>query len=145
MKKFFKILGSVILLIVVGGVISYFVYNEKLPTGEKGKNADALAIKMMNALNADAFDSTEVLEWSFRNTNHYKWFKSENIVEVSWDKNKVILHTKNTEKSEVFLDEKKVENEELIQTATDFFNNDLKFRTKQTLTNSLIFKVMRLC
>lgn len=124
MKKFFKVIGSLLLLLVLAGVIYFFATNESLPTREKGKNADALAIKMMNALNSDAFDSTEVLEWSFRNTNHYKWFKSENIVEVSWDKNKVILHTQNTKKSQAFVDNKSVENSELIKTATDFFNND---------------------
>ncbi|WP_299672538.1 hypothetical protein [uncultured Polaribacter sp.] len=124
MKTFFKILGGIILLIIVGGIIYYFVNNEALPEGKKGKNADALAIKMLNALNHDAFENTEVIAWSFRNTNHYKWLKQEDLVEVSWDKNKVILDTKNTEKSTVFVDGTPTTNTELIQKATDYFNND---------------------
>jgi hypothetical protein len=124
MKKFFKIIGTLLLLLILAGVIFFFVKNESLPTGEKGKNADALAIKMMNALNSDAFDATEILEWSFRDVHHYKWLKNENIVTVSWDKNKVVLNTVNTNKSEVFVDGEKVDNNELIKTARDFFNND---------------------
>lgn len=124
MKKFFKILGALLLLLVLSGTIFYFVKNEALPIGKKGKEADALAIKMFNAINHDAFENTEVIEWSFRGSNFYKWHKQKNIVEVSWDKNKVILHTKESNKSEVFINDKKVDNLEMIQKATDFFNND---------------------
>jgi hypothetical protein len=124
MKKFFKFLGVILLLIVLSGVIYYFANNEALPEGKKGKDADALAIKMFNAINHEAFENTEVLEWSFRNTNFYKWNKEENIVEVSWDINRVVLHTKKPNNSEVFINDKKVDNPEILQKATDFFNND---------------------
>ena len=124
MKKFFKYIGILILLLIAAAGIYYFANNEKLPEGKQGKEADALAIKMFNAINNDAFENTEVIEWSFRNTNHYKWFKQKNIVEVSWDKNKVILHTQEPINSEAFIDNKKVENPELIEQATGFFNND---------------------
>jgi outer membrane lipoprotein-sorting protein len=124
MKRFFKIIGGLLLLLLVAGVILFMAKNETLPLGEKGKNADALAMKMQQAIHADAYHATEVLEWSFRDEHHYKWFKNENSVTVSWDQNKVILNTKNPKKSTVFVDNKKVEDNELIQTATDYFNND---------------------
>jgi hypothetical protein len=124
MKKFFKLLGVLVLLLIVSGTIFYFVKNEALPEGKKGKEADALAIKMLNALNHDAFENTEIIEWSFTNQHYYKWFKQENRVEVSWDENKVILSTKQPNKSEVFVKSKKVDNSELVQKAQDYFNND---------------------
>ena len=124
MKKFFKILGVLFLLFIVFIGVYYFVNNEKLPEGKQGKEADALATKMATALNIDAFKNTEILEWSFRNAHHYKWYKQENSVEVSWDKNKVILNTKSPEKSTVFIDGKETTNAELIKKATNFFNND---------------------
>ncbi|TMM31928.1 hypothetical protein FDT66_00210 [Polaribacter aestuariivivens] len=124
MKKFFKFLGVIILLLIVAATIFYFAKNEELPQGNKGKEADALAIKMYNAINGDAFENTEVIEWSFRNVHHYKWMKQENIVHVSWDENKVILDTKSPEKSVVFINEKETNNPEIIKKATDFFNND---------------------
>ena len=95
MKKLFKFIGILLLLLVIALGIYYFVNHEPLPKGEKGKEADALAIRMLNALNNDAFLQSETLEWSFRGKHFYKWHKQENIVEVSWDKNKVILKTMN--------------------------------------------------
>ena len=124
MKKFLKAIGIIIFLIIGFGVVFYLINNEALPKGEKGKEADALAIKMFNAINHEAFENAEVLEWSFRNKHFYKWHKQKNSVTVSWDKNKVILNTKDNSKSEVFVDDNKVENTELLKIAEGFFNND---------------------
>ncbi len=124
MKKFLKVIGVIIFLIIGFGVVFYFINNEVLPEGKKGKEADALAIKMFNAINHEAFENAEVLEWSFRNAHFYKWNKQKNSVTVSWDKNKVILNTKDNSKSEVFVDDKKVENTEILKIAIDYFNND---------------------
>ncbi|QTE22620.1 hypothetical protein [Polaribacter cellanae] len=124
MRQFFKFLGVIILLLIVAGTIFYFIKNEELPKGKQGKEADALAIKMFNAINNDAFENTEVIEWSFRDVHHYKWLKQENIVHVSWANNKVILNTKYPKKSTIFVDKKETNNPEIIKKATEFFNND---------------------
>ncbi|WP_299014341.1 hypothetical protein [uncultured Polaribacter sp.] len=124
MKKFFKILAYLILLLFVGAILFYFAKNESLPEGKQGKSADALAIKMLNALNGEAYENTEILEWSFRNAHDYKWYKKQNVVEVKWDENRVVLHTKEPHKTEVFVNGKSVKNANLIKTATAYFNND---------------------
>ena len=124
MKKLFKFIGILLLLLFAAIAVYYFANNEPLPEGKKGKEADALAIKMLNVINNEAFENTEILEWSFRDVHFYKWYKQENIVEVSWDSNKVILHTNDSSKSEVFVASKKVENKELLKKATALFNND---------------------
>ena len=124
MKKVFKFIGILLLLLIVALGVYYFANNEALPEEKKGKEADALANKMFNAINIDAFENTEILEWNFRGQHFYKWYKKENIVEVSWDKNNVILHTNQVEKSEVFVNDLKVENNEILKNARDFFNND---------------------
>jgi hypothetical protein len=124
MKKFFKFIGILLLLLIIALGVYYFANNESLPEGKKGKEADALAIKMFNAINNDAFENIEILEWNFRGKHFYKWYKQKNIVEVSWDKNNVILHTNQAEKSEVFINDLKVENNEILKNARDFFNND---------------------
>ncbi len=124
MKKVLKAIGIILALLIIVGALFYVVNNESLPTGIKGEKAEALASKMMKALNYEAYKKTEVLKWSFRGKHFYKWHKPENIVEVSWDNNKVVLHTKQPEKSEVFVSDSKTENQQLIQQATDFFNND---------------------
>ena len=124
MKKFFKFLGILLVVLIVAGTVFYFVKNEDLPQGKQGVEADALATKMFNAINHKAFETTEIIEWDFRNAHFYKWYKHKSIVEVSWDENKVILNTKEPKKSEVFVNDKKVDNPELIQTAESYFNND---------------------
>ncbi|MEE9407602.1 MAG: hypothetical protein V3V28_05955 [Polaribacter sp.] len=124
MKKFFKILGIIVLLLIAFVTIYYFENNEKLPEGKQGKDADALAIKMFNAINHEAFDNTEVLKWSFRGEHFYRWYKQENIVHVSWDHYKVTLHTNEPAKSVVYIDGKNSDDPEIIKQAQAFFNND---------------------
>lgn len=117
MKKLLRLLGASILFLILLFGILYFAYNESLPEGTKGKEADALAQKMLDALNKEAYDEVEVLEWSFRNQHFYQWYKQEGKVYVSWGKNQVVLNLLDHSKS-------KGDNPELIRTALDFFNND---------------------
>lgn len=117
MKKLLKVLLGILLLLIVVVGIYYFANNESLPEGTKGKEADELALKMVKAMNKEAFESTEVLEWTFRGAHQYKWRKQEGLVEVSWDNNKVILNLNNNSKSTGG-------DAKLVQTALDYFNND---------------------
>lgn len=124
MKKLFKIIGFAVLLLLVSTVVYFLINNESLPLGKKGKEADALASKMLQAINNEAYKNTEIIEWNFTGNHYYKWKKKENIVEVSWDDNKVILHTTAPEKSVVYDNNLLVENQETIKQAIDLFNND---------------------
>ena len=124
MKKLFKFIGILLLLLIVALGVYYFANNESLPEGKKGKEADALAIKMFNAINNDAFENTEILKWNFRGEHFYTWNKQENIVHISWAQYKVTLHTKQPEKSELYIDGKLSKNKEIIKQAEGFFNND---------------------
>ncbi len=124
MKKILKFLGIIFLLLLLFLVGYYLINNEKLPEGQKGAKADELAMKVLKAINNEAYQKVNVLEWSFRGAHHYKWFKQKDIVEVSWSENKVILHTKTPEKNEVYANHEKVSNQELIEKATAYFNND---------------------
>tara|TARA_R110001592_G_scaffold20901_1_gene84379 strand:+ start:1188 stop:2462 length:1275 start_codon:yes stop_codon:yes gene_type:complete len=123
MKKALKVLGIILAILAIVIAIFYYKNNETLPVGVEGKEAEALATKMLTALNYEAYKNTEVLEWSFRGEHFYTWNKSENTVLVSWDENKVQLDTKNAENSKV-LESNETNQQEIIQQATDFFNND---------------------
>ena len=46
MKKLFKFIGILLLLLIAAIAVYYFANNESLPEGKRGKEADALAIKM---------------------------------------------------------------------------------------------------
>ena len=57
MKKFFKF-STIILLLFVSAICFYFyANNETLPEGKQGTEADALASKMLKALNYDAYEN----------------------------------------------------------------------------------------
>ncbi len=124
MKKFLKGLGIVLAILAIVIAIFYFKNNESLPEGKEGTNADLLAQKMLTALNYEQFKNTELLEWSFRNSHHYKWNKAANTVSVSWDGNVVFLDTKNTQNSKVISSKNTTDNSVLIKQATEYFNND---------------------
>ncbi len=117
MKKLFKFIGIILLLLMVAGGIYYFANNEPLPKGKKGKEADALAIKMFNAINHQAFENAEVLEWSFRGKNYYKWYKQDGKVDVILGDDKILLNLNDLSKS-------KAPSTELIDKALKNFNND---------------------
>ncbi len=132
MKKFLKILlrivGVLLLLGVIGFGILYAIYNEPIPEGKSGPAADALAEKMLKAVNNEAYTNTRYLEWSFLDgAHHYKWDKENGRVQVGWDNYEVKLNLNNPSKSEVLengavvIDDLKTE---LIATAIDYFNND---------------------
>ncbi|MBL4568363.1 MAG: hypothetical protein JKY69_01405 [Flavobacteriaceae bacterium] len=124
MKKLFKIIGIIIVVVGIAIAVYYNAKNESLPIGKQGDEADALAQKMLNALNYEAYQNTEMIAWSFRGKHSYLWDKENNIVTVTWNNVKAILHTKSPEKNELFVDGEVSQNKKLIQNAIDYFNND---------------------
>ena len=131
LKKLFKILGGIILgigtSILVFIAIFYVVFNQKLPAGKIGSEADNLAIQMRNSLNYEAYLNTNYLAWTFNKKRQYEWFKTEGRCIVIWKNIKVHLDLKKTSKSKVFMEgnaysgEKK---QEYIKKALAYFNND---------------------
>ncbi|MGB0891003.1 MAG: hypothetical protein ACPGUU_01535 [Flavobacteriaceae bacterium] len=117
MKKLFKIIGAILFLLIAAATIYYFTNSESLPEGKQGKEADALANKVLTAINYNSYKNAEVLEWSFRNKNHYKWFKKSGIVEVTLGNEKVTLNLNDSSKSVPY-------SPELIEKALNNFNND---------------------
>jgi hypothetical protein len=126
MKKIFKFIGILLLFLIAAIGIYYVTYNKSLPKGKQGKDAEALALKMLNALDGQAYENTEILEWSFQNEHHYSWNKSANTVIVKWSKNAVHLLLNEPENSIVNFKGLEVENPDskIIKQAQNFFNND---------------------
>lgn len=127
MKKLFKFIGIILLFFVLAIVFFYFINNEPLPKGKEGKEADALAIKVINSLHHEAFENTEVIEWSFRGKHFYKWMKREGYVIIEWDNYIVHLFPNQPQKNILFNKEKvKIKNPDpkIFQQAHSFFNND---------------------
>ncbi|WP_179317607.1 hypothetical protein [Winogradskyella undariae] len=131
LKKVLKIIGGIIVFFTLPTLLLfgflYFKYNEELPTGQQGAKADQLATQMLTALDETAYINTDYLEWTFKGRHHYKWYKSDNKCEVSWDQITVILDLKNHDNSKVFVAEQEyngIEKHDYIHKAEGYFNND---------------------
>ena len=130
-KKISKIIIGVIVFLTLPSIIFfgfvYFKYNEDLPTGIQGEQADALANNMLSSLNYEAFKNTNYIEWAFRNRHFYKWNKAKNTCDVYWKEYKVSLDLNNPNYSKAYVHSFKVDSDmanELIGKATKYFNND---------------------
>jgi hypothetical protein len=127
MKKLFKIIGYLLLALIGLGTAAYFTYNEKRPTGVKGEKAEALAQKMMQAVNKSAWDSTHFVSWTSRGGNSFVWDKKRNFVDVTWKTNRVLLDI-NKISGKTWDNQTEVKDpaaaQKLLQTAYKAFIND---------------------
>ncbi|MDO5969061.1 hypothetical protein Q4Q35_04505 [Flavivirga aquimarina] len=130
-KKVFKIVSGVFIFLTLPSLLFFaflfFKYDEDLPNGVQGKEADALAYKMLKALDYEAFNNTDYIEWTFKKRHHYQWDKVNNICEVYWEDFKVSLDLNDHTQNKAFVHSFKAESDiskGLIKKATKYFKND---------------------
>jgi hypothetical protein len=130
-KKILKIITGVIVFLTLPSLLLfgflYFKYNEDLPKGISGKDADALAYNMLKALDFEAYKNTNHLEWTFKKRRHYELDKVNNICEVSWKVNKVVLDLNDHSQSKVYIHGFRNESDmakELLAKALKYYYND---------------------
>lgn len=128
MKKIIKALGIGIGIILLAVVLYIVAINESLPEGKPSKEGDALAQKMLTALNHEAYQRTRFLEWSYQGgKNHYKWDKTMGRCTVNWGAYEVRLNLVRPEKSKAYKNGRLLESSdksEAIEKALAYFNND---------------------
>lgn len=125
MKKLFRVLSIVLLLLIACIFIFYLIKNERLPEGQRGPRADEMATKMMEALNKMAWDSTEHVKWTFKEIHHYDWNRIEHSVIVRWDEIELELYPETISGKIIKAPAHLAKNpDELLKKAWDFFNND---------------------
>jgi hypothetical protein len=130
-KNPLKIIAGVIIFLTLPTLLLfgflYFKYHEDLPVGIQGEQADAVAQKMLDALNYEAYKNTNYIEWTFKKRRYYEWDRIKNTCVVLWKQNKVVLNLNNPSKSKVYIHSFNHEGEmaeKLINKATKYFNND---------------------
>jgi hypothetical protein len=131
LKKIIKIIGGVIVFLTLPSLLLYgfvyFKYDENLPIGTSPEKADVLAYKMLDALNYEAYENTNYIEWMFKKRHYYKWKKNQQTCMVYWKDYKVDINLKNYKLSKAYVHNFSVEGEiakELIDKALFYFNND---------------------
>ena len=126
MKKFLRIIGITFIVLILAIFVFYMVKNEKLPEGQPGPQADMLAAEMLDAMNQAAWDSTELVKWTFRGEHHYEWNRKEKQVTLKWQDFTAVFNPETKEGLVTSTGEPIAEaNQEImLKTAWDFFNND---------------------
>jgi hypothetical protein len=130
-KKILKItLGALILLTLPSLLfIGYLFikYDEELPHGIEGEPAEIVAVNMLDALDYEAYQKTNYIEWTYRNKHHYKWEKAKKTCAVYWKEYKVVLNFNAIESSKAYVHNFAVSTEQreaLVAKALSYFYND---------------------
>ena len=130
-KRILKISAAIIVFLTLPTLLYfgfvYFKYSEDLPKSLHNEAADQVAQQMLDALDFNAYQATDYIEWTFSNRRHYKWEKSKARCTMFWKNNKVVLDLNNSQNSIAFSGEAQRSGSDaaaLIQKATDYFNND---------------------
>lgn len=128
LTKLIKFLGIALFSVVLLFGVLFFLYDTPLPTGEAGPEADALATRMLEALNHKGYENAKFVAWSFRGGSHsYIWDKEKHIVKVAWKGYVVYLDLITSGSSTATKDGKALGYEQatdLIEDAQSYFNND---------------------
>lgn len=90
--KVLKYLAIIFGIIIALGMTTCAVLSKSVPLGVTGPDADKLADKMLEALNKEAWDTTNYAKWTFRGKNHYLWDRTANLAQISWNDYRVLLN-----------------------------------------------------
>lgn len=75
---------AILLTIVLSLGVVYVIFNEPLPKGIEGVEAERLADKMLDAINHIDWEKTGAIEWDFGGRQKHIWDKKMHLVQVSW-------------------------------------------------------------
>ncbi len=126
MKKFFTILGILLLIGAVVLSVLYVKYNESEPEGSNGMEADIMARQMLREINIDAWNELRYVQWTFADRHDFLWDKHQNTVLVKWDDIEVDLDIA-TKNGKVKKNGESVSGsvaKELVDDAWSYFCND---------------------
>lgn len=126
MKLLLKILGGLVAFGILAFAVVYLLFNESEPMSEPTAEADAMAEKMLEAINKEAWDTTKIVTWTFPGGHKFLWDKTRHYTQVEWGENRVLLDIGNIS-GKVFKNGTEVTGEEAqatLKTAWDYFNND---------------------
>ena len=92
MPKWIKWILGLLGMIVVALGIAFLIFSESLPTGKTGSEAEAMANKMLTAINKPAWDNnTGIVQWSFPGGHDFIWDKKRHLTEVKWGNNRTLI------------------------------------------------------
>ena len=122
-----KFVGFLLVLGIVAFGILYLLYNEPVPKGKEGSEAQALLQKIHQAVNKGAWEKTRYIQWTFGGLgNHdFFWDRERHLVEVKYGETRVLLNPTNKTGKVYENGVEQTENtQEVIDKAYSYFIND---------------------
>ena len=89
-----KLAGVLLGCLIAVALAVYLFAHEPRPVGTPGPDAEALADRLLAAVDAAAWDTTTRVAWDFDGRQRYVWRRDVDSVEVRWGGTVVDLHTK---------------------------------------------------
>lgn len=127
LKKVLKwaaiLLGSLIAIALIAG----WALNKKLPEAKEGPEAEALAEKMMKAVNCAAWDTIGAISWDFAGMNQHLWDKKRHYAQVEWGEGMRAIVDINKRTGKAYKNGEELSGEEAamaVETAWKFWVND---------------------
>ena len=90
-KRLLRGLGALLLLIVLGLGITGVVLHEPRPEGRTGPEAEAMARRMVDAVDGEAWEALGAVRWRFPRGHRHLWDKRRGFARVRWDAHEVLL------------------------------------------------------
>ena len=86
------IIAAIVLTSIVGALlITALVVHEPRPSGHEGPAADALASRMEEAVDLDAWARTGAVKWTFSGRNTHLWDRQRELALLRWGDTLVLL------------------------------------------------------
>lgn len=82
MKKWMLRLGAALLGVVVLAVVALRVASDPLPEGVEGPEAEAMADALMAAVDAEAWERTGAVAWTFAGRNEHLWDRQRQLARL---------------------------------------------------------------
>ncbi|MEL7340035.1 MAG: hypothetical protein AAGM67_06070 [Bacteroidota bacterium] len=126
--RWWKWLLGIVAALVVFVFVGLWIASVPMPEGVTGPEADQLAEKMMDAVNHEAWDTTEAVSWTFNalEPHQHLWDKKRHLAKVCWSNHEVLVDiNKKTGVAYTMggqIDGK--EGEKMVETAWKYWVND---------------------
>lgn len=130
MRRFIKILkitGVVLAVLTLTLLGIKWMLDKELPVGKPGLKAEALAQKMLAAIENKNWQNTGAVAWSYSSRHDLLWDKKRHLAKVSWDSKEAFIDCE-TGKGISYVDGAQLndatENDELCSKAHFIWAND---------------------
>ncbi len=91
MRRLLKIFGAFLVLCLLGLAATKVALDAPLPEAVASAEGDALARRVLEAVNAQAWEETGAVTWVFAGRNEHLWDRRRGLARVSWGDTVVLV------------------------------------------------------